>query len=544
MSEIVNAHIPCQHCGSSDGATEYTDHIYCFVCEKWTKIGERSVNNTKMFKKKLKIIPTIEMEYKALKARGITQATCKKYQYFITKDEFGKSIQVACYFDATGSIVFQKTRDADKNFIVRGKSTHIFWGQQLFQGGKKLVITEGEIDCLTVSQVQGNKYPVVSIPFGAKSAVATFKENLEWLEGFEEVIVMFDMDAAGQKATQEIGGLLSPHKLKVAKLPLKDPNECLLAGQADAIITAVWNAKEYHPDGIKAAKDLKSKLFEDKADLESFAFPWCDKLTAMTRGMRKREMLLLTAGSGIGKSTMAREIAYKLKMTDGLKVGLMMLEESPTKTLRDILSIHMQKPLHLMWDSLDKKELSIQYDEVFGDDNFILYDHFGSIESNNLLQKIRFMAVGEGCNFIILDHISIAVSGLENNDERRCIDQLMTALRSLVEETGIGLIIVCHLRKTDNKATGFEEGGIISLDDLRGSGTLKQLPDTVIGLERNQQSDNEAEKNELKLRVLKCRFTGNTGLAGRVVFNKKKNIIEEIDDLEVQQETPVATRPF
>ena len=137
-----------------------------------------------MSHKKLPIISTGDMEVKALKARGITSDTCRKFHYYTTKDDWGKTIQVATYFK-DGAIAFQKTRDKDKNFIIRGKSEHVFFGQHLFSGGRKLVITEGEIDCLTVSQVQGNKYPVVSIPFGCKSAVDTFKENIEWLQGFQ-----------------------------------------------------------------------------------------------------------------------------------------------------------------------------------------------------------------------------------------------------------------------------------------------------------------------------------------------------------------------
>ena len=145
-----------------------------------------------------------------------------------------------------------------------GKKSYRFFGQELFPTGKKLIITEGEIDCLTVSQVQGNKYPVVSIPFGTKSAVETFKQQYEWLNGFEEIIIMFDMDEAGRKAVDKVGGILPPHKMKIASLPLKDPNECLLAGKADAIVQAIWNAKEYRPDGIVNAKDYK-ELFLRKA---------------------------------------------------------------------------------------------------------------------------------------------------------------------------------------------------------------------------------------------------------------------------------------
>lgn len=536
-SEIVQAHVPCEECGSSDGATIYTDHKFCFVCEKWTPLDGSTGGTRNMSHKKLPIISTGDMEVKALKARGITSDTCRKFHYYTTKDDWGKTIQVATYFK-DGEIAFQKTRDKDKNFIIRGKSEHVFFGQHLFSGGRKLVITEGEIDCLTVSQVQGNKYPVVSIPFGCKSAVDTFKENIEWLQGFQEVIVMFDMDEAGKKAVESVSGILPPHKLKIASLPLKDPNECLLANQPDTIINAIWGAKEYRPDGLVNAKDLKDVFFSEETEIKSYDFPWSPELNKLTLGSRKGEMTLVTAGTGIGKSTMAREIALKLKMQDGLKVGMVMLEENPKKTLRDLMSVYCQKPLHLMWNTVDKEELKPVYDVVFGDGNFVLYDHFGSIEGGSLLDKIRFLITGEGCDFVIFDHISIAVSGLDESagDERKCIDRLMTNLRALIEETGAGIIVVSHLRKGDTKSVPFEQGGIISLDDLRGSGTLKQLPDTVLALERNQQADDEDAKSLMKVRVLKCRFTGNTGLAGYVRFNKGKNVIEDVDPLEVEKE--------
>ena len=538
MSEIVKAHVPCEFCGSSDGATIYTDHKFCFVCEKYTWLDDTSEyeRGRSMSSMHLDIIPDSEMEIKALRARGITSETCQKYGYFVTKDDYGHPLQVANY-KKDRQTVYQKTRDKNKNFTVRGKKEHIFFGQHLFPSGKKLVITEGEIDCLTVSQVQNNKYPVVSIPFGCRSAKETFKAQAEWLQGFDEVIVMFDMDEHGQEAVKAVSGILPPHKLKIATLPMKDPNECLINGKADDIVRAVWNAREYHPDGIINAADLKDEFFSKEAVIESYNFPWADGLTKMTQGIRKGEMLLLTAGTGIGKSTMAREIAFKLKMYDGMKVGMVMLEENKNKTLRDLMSLAVEKPLHLMWNTVDKEELKPVYDVLFGDGGFCLYDHFGSIESNNLLEKIRFLITGEGCDFVIFDHVSIAVSGLDESavNERKAIDMLMTQLRALVEETGAGIVVVSHLRKGDTKATPFEQGGNISLDDLRGSGTLKQIPDTILALERNQQADEEDLKNTMKLRVLKCRFTGNTGLAGYVRFNKSKNKIEDVDPLEIKE---------
>ena len=524
------AHLPCPDCGSSDGMTDYGDHTYCFVCEKWTKTGE-SKRRMAMHKG---LIPMGDMEYRALRARGIHEDTCRKYRYTCSKDTNGSPIQVAEYVGDDGRVLFQKTRDKDKNFCVLGAKAQRFFGQNLYPSGKKLIVTEGEIDCLTVSQVQDNKYPVVSIPFGCQSAHKVFKENLDWLLGFEEVIVMFDSDEAGQKAIEKLSGLLPLGRMKVARLPLKDPNECLLSGHPDYIIRAIWNADDYRPDGIMNAKDMQDILLKEGDDLKGYEFPWADDLTRRTQGIRKGEMLLLTAGSGIGKSTIARELAYTLHMRDHLRVGMVMLEESPKKTLRDLMSIHLSRPLHLMWNDKTKAEVKEHYGEVFGDGGFLLYDHFGSIESNRLLDKIRYMIVAGGCDFVVLDHITIAVTTMEDGkgDERSTIDRLMTALRSLVEETGAGLIIISHLRKTDSKSCPFEQGGSISMDDLRGSGSLKQLPDTIIAAERNQQAEDEGGRNKLRLRLLKCRFTGETGLADAIRFDKKTNRLAPIDPLD------------
>lgn len=550
MSDVViQAHVPCDSCSSSDGMMIYEDHTYCFVCETYKRTGESPMEVAKKPKKQVPIIPNGDMECKPLKARGIMQDTCRKYGYFVTRDDYGKNVHIANYVGEDGAVLFQKSRDKDKNFFIRGKQKNLFFGQHLFTGGRKLIITEGEIDCLTVSQVQGNKYPVVSLPFGCRSAKDTFKENYEWLCGFNEVIVMFDMDEPGRKATADIGGILPPHKLKIATLPRKDPNECLLAGEATEITNAIWRAAEYRPDGIVNALDLKEELFGEDDSMEGFNFPWCSDLTNKTAGIRKGELLLMTAGSGIGKSTAAREISYKLNREDNLKIGMVMLEEKGTKTARDLLSIHMSTPLHLRWRDEGVKQLANEtFDELFGDGRFVLYDHFGSLESDNLLEKIRFMIAGEGCDIIILDHISIAVSGLDSDkSDVKVLDMLMTQLRSLVAETGAGIIVISHLRKTGNNDCPFEEGGAISMDDLRGSGALKQLSDTIIAFERDQQAENEADRNTVRIRVLKCRFTGETGLAsGGIRFDKSTNRLSDVlpMDMEKKEEKVDEDNPF
>ena len=152
-----------------------------------------------------------------------------------------------------------------------------------------------------------------------------------------------------------------------------------------------------------------------------------------------------------------------------------------------------------------------------------LYDHFGSCDSENLLARIRYMVRGLECKWIFLDHISIVVSGIDDGEERRIIDNTMTKLRMLVQELGCGMILVSHLKRP--KEGSHEEGGQTSLAQLRGSGAIGQLSDIVIGLERDQQ--NETKKNITKIRVLKNRFGGDTGRAGELRWDKDTGRLSE-----------------
>lgn len=516
---MLKTHQPCEACGSSDAKTYYANgQTHCFSCNLHTfpANGASEVD---------KVTYLDRLSVPDLPKRKINSKTCAKFDYFLSKTHGNKVVQVANYYDpSTLAIVGQKVRYPDKTFMTIGKISNFFYGQHLFRGGRKLVITEGEIDCLTVSQVNDNEYPVVSLPCGAQSAKRVFQQNLSWLECFDEVILMFDMDEQGRKAVADVQQLLP--NIKVATLPMKDANECLVNGRANDIKRAIWDAQPYKPDGIINGNELKERILNEDANTVAFNYPWNIPLNDMTKGLRKGEMVVLTAGTGVGKTTFIRQLMYDLGMTHDLKVGAMMLEENVTRTAKGLLSIHAKKPLHL-GEKLTNKEYDRAFSEVFDKGNFVFYEHFGSLEKDNLLSKMRYLAVSEECDFIFLDHISIAVSGLDGGDERKLIDYLMTQLRSLVEETGVGMIIVSHLRRTDGGQTAHEEGGITSLSQLRGSHAISQLSDLVIGLERNQQEDDEVKRNTIRLRVLKNRYSGETGIGGRLVFNRKTSLLQE-----------------
>ena len=150
--------------------------------------------------------------------------------------------------------------------------------------------------------------------------------------------------------------------------------------------------------------------------------------------------------------------------------------------------------------------------------NLYLFDGFGSYDPDVIYNRIEYLASGLDCKIIFLDHLSILLSGLDG-DERKMIDTTMTRLRSLVERTGIALFLVSHLRRPQGDK-GHEEGLQTSLGQLRGSHSISQIADSVIGLERNQQSGDE--QSPTTLRVLKNRYSGETGIAGELIYKKEK----------------------
>ena len=522
-------HEPCPNCGSSDACGVFDDgHRYCYSCCTYFKPSDGDGEQVSAERKKVskECISLGDLNITNLNARKINQDTCSKFKY-MTGEYKGSPCQVANYYDDNGNIVGQKLRFPDKSFAVLGKISNRLFGSQLWANGKKIIITEGEIDCLTVSQLQGNKWPVVSIPNGAQAAKKAIEANLEYLDKFDEVILMFDMDDPGRKACEDCAKVLPAGKAFIANLPCKDPNECLLSGKGSEVLQAIWNAKPYRPDGIVSGTDLYEKCVTDIDDLkDSVEYPW-KALQEKTKGARHGELYVFTSGSGMGKSTILRELEYYFGVNRGELCGIVALEESTRKTGLELMSIHLNRRLLLNPESADESERSRAFNETIGNGRFFLYDHFGSLDSNNLLSKLRYMIVSLGCKRIFLDHISIVVSGMDTDEdggERKAIDKLMTNLRSLVEETGATMFVVSHLKRPEKK--GHEEGAQVSLSQLRGSGAIAQLSDMVIGLERNQQG---ANPNVLTLRVLKNRFCGLTGVSGHLYYNQDTGRLVDYD---------------
>ena len=513
-SEFIR-HEPCPHCGSSDANALYSNgNHYCFSCETLTP-AENQVEAVAMLETVDSIF--LDVEYKELKKRGISQKTCQFWGYGLSTYK-GQTVQVANYRNRANDLLAQKVRFANKDFSVIGNIKEVgLFGEHLWRdgtGGKFITITEGEIDALSLSQAMDNKWPVVSLPSGCTSAKKAIGKAIEWLSAYEYVVLMFDNDEAGQKAAKECASVLPPNKCKIATLPMKDANDMLVNGRVRELVDAVWEAKTFRPDGIVAGTDIWDVIITDD-EREAMQYPFTG-MQEKTGGIRKGEIVTITAGSGIGKSQLAREIAHHI-VKHGETLGYIALEENVKRTALGLMSHEMNQPLHLRGNEVSEEEMRNAFDSTVGSGRVYLYDHWGSTDSDNLLSKIRYLVRGCDCSYIVLDHISIVVSGMEGGDERRLIDNTMTKLRALVEELNCGLILISHLKRPSGDR-GHEDGAQTSLAQLRGSAAIGQLSDMVIGLERNQQD--EQNPNLSQVRVLKNRWSGETGLCCALTYSK------------------------
>lgn len=530
MGEAVQQHIPCKYCGSSDAGSIYEDDngtqwFKCFSCGVNRK--HRGGTATRPEKREAVSLNYAERYGKADSKgmRGISEATIKKYG--IRADEENVYFP---YFKEDEVVGFKIRKQKDKTFFADGNTSKGgLFGQELFaSAGKYVTLTEGEFDAAAAYEMMGSKWPVVSIRSGAAAALSDCKKAYEYLDKFENIVICFDNDEAGKEAAKNVAQLFG-HKAKIVHLTdYKDSNDYLKAGKVTEFMNLWWRAETYVPDGIVNGKDLLERLKKPKAKaLVDYPF---FELNKITYGIRLGELVTVTAGSGLGKSQFVREIVYHIFKNTDVNIGMMMLEESVERAGESIMSIHSSKPFHIPDTQYTEEEYDKSFAETLGSGRIYLFDHFGSTSVDNIINRVRYMAKGLGCRVIVLDHISIVVSAQDNGDERKAIDEIMTKLRMLVQETGIALICVSHLKRPDGK--GHEEGAATSLNQLRGSGSIGQLSDMVLGLERNGQAEDSKERNTTRIRVVKNRFSGLTGPAGACYYDHTTGRMSETTETE------------
>ncbi len=534
---FIKYHMPCPLCSSSDAVSINKDgSAYCFSCQEYMKeynMETQEIQSTKSTNEYEVKDYLKQSNYAEIIDRNIKEQTCKRYGVTVKMDSIGNiTNHYYPYHDKQGAKIATKTRYTKlKEFSLQGntKLSGLF-GEHLFTKNKYVIITEGELDALSAYQMfKTDRYetPVVSIKNGITSAVKDIKGSLDWLEQFENVIINFDNDEQGREGALKVAELFSPGKCKILHLPegYKDASDCLTQNKIQVYTKAFWDAKIYAPDGIINASILFDAI--TKPTLKSFVQYPFEGMNKITYGIRPSELITFTAGSGLGKTQVMREVVHHMIKSTEDNIGLLMLEETPVITSKGLMSIEANQRLHLPDVHVSKEEMKTYFDATVGTGRVFMFDHFGSNSIDNIVSRVRYLAKGLDCKYIIIDHVSIIVSDQSHGDERRALDEIMTRLRTLVQETGVAMIVVSHLRRPDGK--GHEEGAATSLSQLRGSASIGQLSDMVIGLERDAQNADPEIRNTTRVRVLKNRFAGLTGPCCDLQYDVDTGRLKEVN---------------
>jgi twinkle protein len=460
-------------------------------------------------------------EVKALRSRKITEQTCQHFGYK-TGEYKGKAVQIAPYYNADGQQVAQKLRRADKTFLVLGeiKDALPFGAHVWPKSGKMLVVTEGEIDALAVSQVQGNKWPVVSISCGAdkpEDAAGNalpmngirryFAKHKEYFSQFEKVVLMFDNDAPGRASARAAAEVLGS-RARIAELPLKDAGEMVEQGRAEELIRAMWNAVPYRPEGIVDLHSLKGAIKQRPQR----GLSWClETLTALTYGKRLGEIVAVAAGTGVGKTDFLTQDMLHMVREHREKIGVFALEQQNSETGIRLIGKAAERPLHIpeYWDD---DIFDATWEQVVSAGQVFLYDSFGVNQWESIKSKIEYLYHAEGVQYFYLDHLTALAAAEE--DERKGLEAIMADMGGLVKAIPIHITLVSHLATPEGKP--HEEGGRVMIRHFKGSRAIGFWSHYMFGLERDQQAADPEVRGTTTFRVLKDRYTGRA--AGATFF--------------------------
>jgi twinkle protein len=464
---------------------------------------------------------------KALKARGVREDVAAHYGVRVAFNPSTGEELAYCYpITEKGAVIGYKVRELPKTFYTvgesKGRAVDPFGMAQCQRTGKRLLIVGGQDDMLSAYQMLWDRYPqykpnVISLTRG-ENDVQCIKDNMEFVKGYEEVILCLDNDEVGQQATKAFVKLLG-NGTKVMRLSEKDPNDMLLKKKEKEFVNAFFQAQVYTPVNIVAGGiGLDALMVPTRSGVIVDSLPNTSKIL---HGFRDGEMTLVLAPPGVGKTTICKEIGYSL-VNQGYKVLHIFLEEDLQKTQQSYIAIDngvSVARLRANPSIISRERWADSYNRLIDNGNTLWVNHWGSINPDEVMETLRWGA-SYGCQFAILDHISMVFSGMESSNERKDIDLLLTQMAAFTKESSMHPIVVSHVKRKENrwKVKDFPYWDVVATDTARGSGAFEQLASNVISLEV-EYLDEDMTKGRIRTRIGKNREWGLLGVGDVLQYN-------------------------
>ena len=568
MSKLLRKE-QCPQCLDSgrDNLAVYSDGAHCFACQYSTKDAKAEAPVSKTNYNQL-----LTGSYENLPLRKLTKETCERIGIKLSTytGRLGQTpvqdYPVAVFeMVERGTTLFQRVRDiSDSSMLTQlgQNKKNLLFGMHAFAPNPNfpITITEGEFDAASVYQATG--YAAVSIINGAGNAAKAIAENMEWLQGWKHVILAFDNDAVGQKAVEDVLPLFNSSLVAVAKFPLKDANEMVVAGRGEEIKKILWQAEVIKPKTIVGIADLMEEVLIRPTRGQDY--PW-ETLTEMTYGFRPHEITVVASDTGTGKTELVKEIVFHFLEQD-MKIGMFSLEQNPVSTVQRMIGSKLKKRLHLPGESWDEAAIASEGNKF--ENQLFLYDTRRSKHDiNEIIGSIRFLVKCHGVKMIVIDNLTALcsdsiVDGKHMRDSEY-VGYVMNKLFTLVRELPVSILLVSHLatdkiglsayvstspKKQDEYLTRsaedmdeyinkpgmhWESGRMPRLENIFGSGTVRKLADYIFALARNRTSQDDVEHRVTRVKCLKSRLDSSMdGKEFKLIYDYDTGRLLELDKQE------------
>lgn len=342
----------------------------------------------------------------------------------------------------------------------------LFGWQALDKNTRLVVLCEGEIDCMTFTQLG---YDALSVPFGGGKGAKQQWIEYEYhnLDRFQEIWLCLDNDDVGREAAKEIARRLGEHRCRMVELPHKDINDCLMNGMdSDSILEYMERAKFFDPDELCSAGDLLQETIEafEHRDTGLFTSPWASLNNNFK--FRAGELTLVNGVNGHGKTELVGHIAIDA-MSQGVRTCIASLELKPGKMLARLTR-------QTICTSSPKREEIIMTNEWFSDRLWV-FKLTGTAKADRLLEIFAYARRRYGIELFVIDNL--AKCGLDEEDYTGQKDFIDT-LCDFKNEHNCHVLLVTHARKTNDSAPTGKM-------DVKGTGALTDMPDNVMAVWRN-----------------------------------------------------------
>ncbi|RME66070.1 MAG: hypothetical protein D6790_00830 [Caldilineae bacterium] len=386
----------------------------------------------------------------------------------------GLTLKHAFAFDRRGNIVFPMTRRdgtivnvqtrtvPDKRFFMMSGRPITFYLGCLMGRHKTIVITEGQIDALSVMYaVRRADMDVVSLPNGAANLRFDPDAWAFVAQHYDKVIIATDADAPGREAAQAIARRIGFHKCLTVNWPdgCKDANDVLIKHGADMLASLVANATPNPVEGVLTVNAMISHITDRMTT-------WPDHQRART-GMgtfddmitfARGEVVIITGIPGHGKSTFIDQVAVGLARHNGWHGAFLSFEKyDHAMHALELAEKYISKPMIGTW-SKEWEELhdpserasttEVEQALAFVDDHFVFFDvtsEHAVYMIEDIYDKLLDVHVAHNVDFFVLDNLSFVSS--KERDENKSVKTIINKLLLFAQRYNMCIFVVAHPRK-------------------------------------------------------------------------------------------------